>query len=152
HRHRVVLPETCSAGRWLMTTTDPLAPAVERLLGALDSGGLDAAVIPMMEIDAAVDSDWSSEVLVPARERMLELDPRSRAELVAILVRGILMIWRPGPETEKAKKDRSVLIRLASMVSRGFPEGPARSLREDWLHLLGRQWYPAEPERAEQLI
>jgi hypothetical protein len=135
-----------------MTTTYHLDPAIERLLDALDSGHLNAVSLAMMEVDTAVGGDWSTEPLVAARERVLGLHQRSRAELVSSLVLGVLMIWRPGPETEKARKDRHTLIRLASMVSQGFPEGPARDLREDWLHLLGRQWHLAESERAEQLI
>ncbi|MFE5585663.1 DUF4132 domain-containing protein [Kitasatospora sp. NPDC056531] len=134
-----------------MTTTDLLDPAVGRLLDALDTGHVDAIGAALVEVDTAVGGDWSAERVAPVRERVLELHRNTRAALVASLVRWMLMLWRP-VETDEAAQRRDALIRLASMVSQGFPQGPARELREDWLHLMGRQWHLAELHTAERLI
>ncbi|MFH8385897.1 DUF4132 domain-containing protein [Kitasatospora sp. NPDC018058] len=134
-----------------MTTTELLDPAVGRLLDALDTGDVDAIGSALMEVDTAVGGDWSAERVVPVRERVLELHRNTRGALVASLVRWMLMLWRP-VLTDKAAQQRSALIRLASMVSQGFPQGPARELREDRLHLMGRQWHLTELHEAERLI
>ncbi|MER7753789.1 DUF4132 domain-containing protein [Kitasatospora sp. NPDC097643] len=135
------------------TTNDLLDPAVQGLFDALDSGTwLETVAAWLAEVDAAVGGDWSTERVVPARERVLGLPRNSRAEMVASLVRGVLSRWRPGLEIERFSKERAELVRLASALSRGFPDEPARELRADWLHLFGRQWYLSESGQAEQLI
>ncbi|MGW2255709.1 DUF4132 domain-containing protein [Kitasatospora sp. NPDC001660] len=134
-----------------MTTTELLDPAVGRLLDALDTGDVDAITRALTEVDTAVGGDWSAERVVPARERVLELHRNTRAALVASLMSWMLMLWRP-VQTDESEQRRSALIRLASMVSQGFPQGRPRELREDRLHLMGRQWHLAELHAAERLI
>ncbi|MFI9366453.1 DUF4132 domain-containing protein [Kitasatospora sp. NPDC053057] len=135
----------------MMTTTDPLDPAVARLLDALDTGHVDGIVTALSEVDAAIGGDWSDERVQPVRERLLGLHRNTRAALVAGLVNWSLMLWRP-VETEKLKQQRSALTRLAATVSRGLPPEPARELSEDRLHLMGRQWVFAEFHEAEALV
>ncbi|MER5639181.1 DUF4132 domain-containing protein [Kitasatospora sp. NPDC002227] len=134
------------------TTTEELDAAVAELLDVLDSGRLGSVCMALEAVDIAVAGDWSAEGVLAARERVLALHPRSRAEVVADCVRGLLSIWRPGPETDAQRQARASMIRLASLVSQGWPDGPAREQREDWLHLLGRQWTLMEGDRAVELI
>ncbi|MFF9647177.1 DUF4132 domain-containing protein [Kitasatospora aureofaciens] len=135
----------------MTTTTDPFDSAAARLLDALDTGHMDGIVGALSEVDAAIGGDWSDERVQPVRERLLELHRNTRAALVAGLVQWTLMLWRP-VETERIRRERTALIHLAATVSRGFPPGPARELREDRLHLMGRQWLITDLHEAEALI
>ncbi|MGW2377273.1 DUF4132 domain-containing protein [Kitasatospora sp. NPDC001683] len=135
----------------MTATTDPFDSAAARLLDALDTGHVDGIVTALSEVDAAIGGDWSDERVQPVRERLLGLHRNTRAALVAGLVNWSLMLWRP-VETEKIRQERSALTRLAATVSRGLPPEPARELREDRLHLMGRQWVIAELHEAEVLV
>ncbi|WP_052707369.1 DUF4132 domain-containing protein [Streptomyces rubellomurinus] len=137
----------------MTTTTDPdlLGPALGGLLDALDSGHVGEMARALVEADAALGGDWSGERAAPARERVRELHGNTRTALAADLVGRMMMCWRP-VMVERLRQERSDLVRLAALVSLGFPPGPARPLREDWLHLQGRQWRLAELPDAEALI
>ncbi|MFD8707583.1 DUF4132 domain-containing protein [Kitasatospora sp. NPDC059648] len=135
----------------MTTTTEPFEPAAARLLDALETGHVDEIVGALPGIDAAIGGDWSDGRVQPVRERLLGLHRNTRTALVAGLVQWTLMLWRP-VEIDRIRQERSALFRLAATVSRGFPPEPARELREDRLHLMGRQWIFAELHEAEALI
>ncbi|KJS51711.1 hypothetical protein VM98_35655, partial [Streptomyces rubellomurinus subsp. indigoferus] len=80
-----------------------------------------------------------------------ELRGNRRTALSADLVGRMMMCGRP-VMVERVREERSDLVRLAALVSRGFPPRPARPIREDWLHLQGGQGRRAELPDAEALL